>query len=136
MIIRIPTSTDATLSDYDQRVVLDGQEYGLRFRYNERSGYWYLDLTDADGVALVSGRKLVRGARVLGRSGDPRLPPGRLMVVGLGDPGLEELGAGGLASLVYVDEATVAAALAAETTEAAVADPETGGGGVSPPSDL
>jgi hypothetical protein len=106
MLLRIPTSTDPLVSSYDQRVQLDGREFGLRLRFNSRSGFWFLTLSDVDGNVLVAGRKLVRGAPLLTRSRDPRLPLGLLMVDGPTDPGLTDL------ALYYLDAAGVAEALA------------------------
>lgn len=129
MIFRVPTSTDPLVTDYDQRTVFDGQEYSLRFRFNERSGYWYLDIADVDGVPIVSGRKLVRGAAIFGRSAG-RFPGGQLYVIGASDPGVSDLG--DAVTLYYVSAATFGRPSAGGAVIGSVGIP--GGGG--PPSDL
>jgi len=46
---------------YTQQTVLDGILYTLSFRWNSRSGRWFVDITDATGVILVAGICLLAG---------------------------------------------------------------------------
>ena len=46
-------------------ISLGGQRVGLHLKYNTRSNRWTFDLTNADNVRLVMGRKLVLGADLL-----------------------------------------------------------------------
>lgn len=117
----IPTSTE--LSDYTQVTTLDGRSYILRFLFNQREDRWYLNLSDADGVSIVDGIKIVVGFFLLRRVTDARRPPGRLIAKDLTardaddiaagdkilelDPGLTDLGA--RVKLLYLEESELAA---------------------------
>lgn len=99
--------TIATFSDplYTQLVPLDGTNYGLTFRFNEREVCWYLHIASEEGDQLADGIKLVCNWPLLVRFGDPNLPPGELIAAALGPdvspPGLLELGEGLRAELTY-----------------------------------
>lgn len=102
MILEIPTRQD--MPHYVETVELDGTVYGLEFYWNARAGGWFLTLWNAQLTApLLSGRRLVLGAQLLGRYRNAALPPGDLLVVDMtGDgvePGLKDLGL--RAKLVY-----------------------------------
>lgn len=106
----IPTSQ--TLSNYTQRVVLDGREYGLRLLWNQREAQWYLDLFDAKGDPIVYGVKVVVGFPLLRRLVDPRSPPGEIFAQDRSredrDPGLRDFGTRVL--LTYQEAADLLAA--------------------------
>lgn len=53
----IPVSD--TLTNYEFEVSLDGVIFQLRLKFNNRSQAWFMDLFDANGVALRSGIRLV-----------------------------------------------------------------------------
>ena len=55
--VEIPVSSD--VEHYDLQVTLDGVALTLEFRWNSRSEAWYLDLLNADGDTVASGRKLI-----------------------------------------------------------------------------
>jgi hypothetical protein len=101
----IPAST--VESNYVQAVALDGTDYRLTLRWNERSGHWFLTLRAADGTELVTARKLVAAAPVAAYETLGGVPPGVLWVIDLDDsgvdPGLRDLGA--RCALVYGDGA-------------------------------
>jgi len=101
----IRTLQDET-SHYVQTVTLDGRLYVMDLDFNARDGYWYLSLSDSDGVPIQGcvGRRLVANWQVL-RSVDSRRPAGELVVVGGEDapPGLTDLGQG--QALLYVEAA-------------------------------
>ena len=95
-------------SIFRQSVALDGADYGLRFRWNDRAGRWHWLLEDADGEVLVGWRKLVANAPLLAHlPRDGGMPPGEIWCVTVSgdDPGLRDLGA---AMLFYVSEDQVA----------------------------
>jgi hypothetical protein len=54
--LEIPLSQ--TLTDYTERIDLDGVVYEFRFRWNPRAEAWFVDISDADGEPLVFGRKV------------------------------------------------------------------------------
>jgi hypothetical protein len=95
-------------SHFRQRTALDGREYILDFRWSQREGRWYLDLSDSSGARLASSIKLVVHQPLLKRLRSiPGLPPGELLLLDSrptpAAPGLEELGA--VDSLIYVEAA-------------------------------
>ena len=115
----IPTSTDPEVARYTQSVALDGRDYELGLRWNQREKRWYFSLADQDGTPIVSGRKVVADWDLLRGITTPRRPPGLLTArdtLGEGKaPGLTDLGA--RVKLVYLDLeelAIVAAERAAE----------------------
>ena len=81
---------------YTMTVALDGADYLLEFRYNQREEAWYFDISLSDGTLLVRGIKIVCGLPLLRRFADNRLPAGTLMAVSNTDerspPKLLELG--------------------------------------------
>lgn len=56
-MIRIPTFNPAQ-SDWEQIITLGPQEMKIRFAWNARSHFWFIDLDDQQGHTLYS-RKLV-----------------------------------------------------------------------------
>ncbi len=96
---------DASAPHYDVQVVLEGATYLLELRWNERSSCWSLSIQDAAGEQLVSGRRIVLGANLLGRSADPRLPPGAIVAVDSSgtdqEAGRDDLG--GRVQLFYIE---------------------------------
>lgn len=92
-VLLIPTTSDPF---YEQVTNLDGTDYVLRFKYNQRENCWYLTVGLPDGTDLVRGIKLVCHWPLLRRFTDERLPLGELVVISNTDddspPGLEELG--------------------------------------------
>jgi len=102
MIAVIPlTSTESVFS---QVVSLDGVDYVLRFRWNDRALRWFWRLEDIDGTVLLGDRKLVADLPLLYHYSGGELPPGELWSVTVSgvDPGLLDLGAD--AALMYVSE--------------------------------
>lgn len=97
----LPTRVD--VPHYDFSVDLDGRTYTLELRWNERAGAWFLSTYDAEGVPVVSGRKVVLYSPLLGHTVDPRRPPGELFAIDTTgsdlDPGRYDLG--GRVLLVY-----------------------------------
>lgn len=107
MIRRISTEGDTTRGSYTQRTVLDGREYLLRFRWNQRAAKWYLSIYDQNEIPIYEGIKIVTNFPLLGyRIVDARRPPGEIIAVDVTsdrDPGLYDLGS--RVVLMYVDAA-------------------------------
>jgi hypothetical protein len=97
-----------TFSDpfYTMSVALDGADYFLEWRYNQREDRWYFDVSLTDGTILVRGVKVVCSVPLLSRFADSRLPKGTLIALpNEGNnraPGLNELGEGKRVTLHYV----------------------------------
>lgn len=109
-MIEIPCTPDGCAT-WTQRTALDGRDYVLAFRWNQRAGSWTLDLADQDGAAIASGCVLVAGYPLLKGVTDARRPPGELAVLdtfGLDDldPAFSDLGTRFV--LVYVTAAELA----------------------------
>lgn len=75
--VRLPVNSAAP--HYRFSVTLEGKLLTFELRWNERSEAWFLSLFDADGAPIFSGRRVVLGANLLGRSADARLPRGILL---------------------------------------------------------
>lgn len=106
----LPTRTD--LAVYTTEIDLDGETFIFDFQFNARDGFWYFDLSDALGVPIRSGVKVVTGFSLTRLIRDIRRPPGEMLTVDPTDrdreAGLEDLGEEIL--LTYVEEADVEAA--------------------------
>jgi hypothetical protein len=72
-----------TLTNYEFEVSLDGVIFRLRLKFNDRSQAWFLDLFDADGVALRSGIRLVSDWFPLRLFQGEGRPAGDLVVINL-----------------------------------------------------
>ncbi len=91
---------DLALTNYpdrEQTFALDGTNYVIRTRYNERAGAWFFDLSLEDGTALITGKKIVVTWPLAGvREYGDRLIPGWLFATDTSaadlDPTLEDLG--------------------------------------------
>jgi len=111
-IVAIPTRTDTP--HWDQVTTLDGVDYTLGFRYNQRENVYYLIVADALGTVLNGGIKLVSNLLLLQNVIDTRMPPGELIAQTYGandaSPGLGELGIGQRATLWYIPQVDMQAA--------------------------
>ncbi len=94
MSVEIPVETD--LPHFKQITSLDGTEFELEFRLNDREQRFYMDLRDGDGVDILVGVRLTVDWPPLRYLVDPRRPLGEILVrdsEGLGrDPRLGDLG--------------------------------------------
>lgn len=109
----IPTDTGDNVAPQVLSITLDGKQYQLTVRYNDRAGYWRIDVADNSGAALMSGLCVrnaglpVNGSQVAqsGKLG------GMLFAVPTSEPGRDadnsELGSRVL--LTYVDAASLGA---------------------------
>lgn len=97
---------------WTQRVALDGAEYVLEGRWNQRAGKWFLGLLDADGNRLSGQVKVVCHFPLFRLCSAEGAPPGMLFARDTTapdptaegrDPHLEDFGSRVL--LVYVPEA-------------------------------
>lgn len=79
MPLIVPTSTEQPW--YRQRTTLDGRDYVLYFKWNQRNGRWYVDVFDQDERPIAVGVKLVTNFPLLRLFRDPRKPAGQLTVV-------------------------------------------------------
>jgi hypothetical protein len=99
----IPTSTEE--SNYTQITAMDGRDYELEIRWNQREARWYLAIRTATDGLIQGPTKIVADWPLVYPGKDLPLPPGCLMAVdttGEGrDPGLAELGE--RVVLVYLD---------------------------------
>lgn len=90
---------------WQQTTTLDGTDYLLEFRYNQRENVYYLMIMQPDTTVLAQGIKLVSNYRILQAYASDSLPPGELVAFATGNDspaGLGELGIGLRVQLVYV----------------------------------
>lgn len=73
----LPTRDD--LAIYSFSIDLDGETFNFDFQFNRREGFWYFDLSDATGVPIRSGVKVVTEYSLLFRLRDLRRPAGELV---------------------------------------------------------
>ncbi len=93
---RVPCIADGQ-PFWTQRTQLDGQDFVLRFVWNQRDGHFSVDIADQDSVPITSGRVVAVGMDLLRGVVDARRPPGHLVVVDTldqndVDPGFADLG--------------------------------------------
>ena len=104
------------LPHWDQITQLDGTDYRLSFRYNQREKRYSLSLFTPDDEPIAEGAKLVVGWPLFLYSVNPLLPPGQLIVVNSSldttDPDMGELGIGKRCELMYFTAEEVASAKA------------------------
>ena len=95
---------------FDQVTNLDGTDYLLSFRYNQREARFYLTIGAPDGTIYASGAALVCNWGLFRNVQDSRMPPGVLIVLPMGPddtaPALGELGPGKRCELWYLDAAS------------------------------
>ena len=77
-LLQIPVRND--LPSYTMRVELDGSIFILRFRYNERSTRWYMDISTEENELIVGGIALLTGVPLISQYVDSRLPEGDFVV--------------------------------------------------------
>ncbi len=77
-ILELPTSS---FPNYSYTTALDGKEYKFNFIYNVREVSWYLNIYKLDGVALLSGIRLVPWLDILGIYTKEELPLGSLYLI-------------------------------------------------------
>jgi hypothetical protein len=97
---------DASAPHYTVDVALGGTLYRFGVNWNDRAGFWTLDVSLTDDTPLVAGMKVVADWDLLGQFPDLRLPPGYLLAVDLTaqglDPAYDDLGSRVI--LVFDDE--------------------------------
>ena len=90
----IPTVQDG--GPFFLQTDLDGETYELSFYFNEREGFWYFDLLDANSNRIRSGVKCVVNFPLLRLVTAESRPPGELLVLDATlpaeDPGIDDLG--------------------------------------------
>ena len=77
MAEEIPLSSDPF---YDQRAVLDGREFLLKFQYNERIDRWDLSISSETDIILRSSIRLVLDFPLIRKRTRDDLPAGQLEV--------------------------------------------------------
>jgi hypothetical protein len=77
----IPTSNASNFGNFYFVVELDGLEYQIFLKYNDREGVWYMDLSDTKGNAIRSGVKLSVNFPVLRLAMIPERPPGEIIAL-------------------------------------------------------
>lgn len=108
-IDRLPTST--VLAFYEFEVELDGVEFRLEFRFNDRDDAWYLTILNTDDVVLRASLRIVLEWTLLRLWAEATRPDGEIVSVTQGKvsapPTLNQLG--GEVVLTYLDAAEIAA---------------------------
>jgi hypothetical protein len=94
-VFRLPTSL--TSANYNFEVELSGVVFRLRFKFNSRSGFWYMSVENPQGDLLRTGIKVVNSWPLLVRWVDVlNSPQGDVLAFPTGpssEPaGLNELG--------------------------------------------
>lgn len=107
-MIIIPTETDSP--SYTQVITIGDAAYNVGFNWNEREGFWYMDIADANNAPIVVGIKLVANWNLTQQYKDSRLPDGFILCVdqsGSGrDPGRNDLGSRCVVTFIATNELT------------------------------
>jgi hypothetical protein len=93
---------------HSSKVSLEGRDFVLWFRWNQREERWYLHIFDEASEPILMGLKLVSNWDLLHHYRfDPRVPPGELVAADLtkdhSPAGLDELGIGKRVELTYYE---------------------------------
>lgn len=78
-VLRLPV--DGIDANYNISFDLDGVEYQLQLRYNDRDASWYFNIVDINGTLLRSGIKVVPNYTLNRQIADSRAPAGELLLV-------------------------------------------------------
>lgn len=93
-IVGIPVRSDIPCYDYE--IQLEQVIYTLSICYNDRTGFWYMDIADQNGLNLLTGIKLVHGILLTNQYPSTSLPPGQFFIFDTtdqnSDPGRDTLG--------------------------------------------
>jgi len=68
---------------------LDGTQYVINVRWNDRAQAWFFDLLTEGEEMIRAGIRIVLGTVLGGRSADDRMPAGMLKAVDLTETGTE-----------------------------------------------
>lgn len=101
--------TDTVLAHYSEEVDLDGATFTLLFLFNDREGFWYLDIFDLLGARIRSGIKITTGTPLLRLVTLAIRPPGEILAIDATgedkEAGLGDLGDS--VTLTYTEEASL-----------------------------
>jgi hypothetical protein len=83
----VPVTSSAPA--YYERVALDGKTYRLFFRFNDRTGFWLIDLFDSQGNPLAYAIPLFPDYPLNWRYAQrvPGMPPGLFFLIDEASPG-------------------------------------------------
>lgn len=96
MALKLPLSDKTGLAGFSFTITLEGDDFILDFRYNDRDERYYLTIKDEDEQVIASSIKVVRGP-LLRTISDERRPWGELFVKDTGanaEPTLSNIGNG------------------------------------------
>ena len=87
-MIRRITIPDRPRIDFE--VSLAGDTFGLLITWNDRAGYWVLDIKDSEGDVILAGIRMVINYPLLRGYVYENLPQGEMYVVGNDPEGRQE----------------------------------------------
>lgn len=70
-----------SIANYSFETYIEDVQYTFGVRWNERDGFWYLDVTDADGYPIVRGERIVLNAYIGRKSTHPLFRNGVLAAI-------------------------------------------------------
>lgn len=73
-LIDIPVRFD--LPSHSLRITLEGTVYTLRFRWNERTCCWIMDIASSEDVDIVNGIAVLTNVDMIGHIRRDDIPPG------------------------------------------------------------
>lgn len=83
----IPVRSD--IPAYSMRCDLSGVEFVLLFRFNDRAGLWFMEVSDSAGEPIRSGIPIVLGLPLLRTCVDLRRPAGDFIAIDQTNKGLD-----------------------------------------------
>lgn len=88
--------TQKNIPDQQIRILLDGQVYQLRFRWNFRMASWFVDILDSAANELLLGCRVLSGTPPTLQFHHLEIPPGNFLPFDTSnrnvDPTLEDFG--------------------------------------------
>jgi len=107
-VVTFPIENADQLGAFNFTAVLDEVEFRFHFRFNEREGFWYFDISNLAGVPLRSGVKCVVNFPVIRLMSLASRPKGEILILDTRnnpqDPGLTDLGVFGIFTYVLQDQ--------------------------------
>jgi hypothetical protein len=107
MYLEMPVRTD--LPSYHFQHDLEGKTYDLEFNWNDRGGFWTMDLNDELGSPIITGVRVITDYPLLSDYRVDGVPPGVFIAYDTGgeskDAGVDDFGTRVL--LIYRESTTV-----------------------------
>jgi len=94
--LELPLSGGGENPNFDSTFTLDGKDYNIKFRYNDRADFWSMSIYDSSDVAIREGIRVVSNFPLTRKIADPARATGLMFAFdprsSASAPSIEELG--------------------------------------------